>query len=109
LDLVVSNASEIISDVMIGGSLGCSNHTLVDTAVLRDKGQAKNKSRTLNFRKANFQLFKGLINRTPWEITLWDKEAVQTQKNSEETFHREQEFLILRCKKSGNETEDQHG
>jgi len=34
---------------------------LVEFAVLRDKGQAKNKVRTLNFRKADFQLFKGLV------------------------------------------------
>jgi len=38
--------------------LGCSGHALVEFSVLRDKGQAKRKVRTLNFRKAEFQLFK---------------------------------------------------
>jgi len=29
LDLMVTNTSELISDVKIGGSLGCSDHKLV--------------------------------------------------------------------------------
>ncbi|TRZ08196.1 hypothetical protein HGM15179_018912 [Zosterops borbonicus] len=39
LDLLVTNASELIRNVKIGGSLGCSDHTLVEFAVLRDMGQ----------------------------------------------------------------------
>ncbi|KAF1446075.1 hypothetical protein FQV07_0012864, partial [Pygoscelis papua] len=33
LDLLVTNASELIGDVKIGGSLGCSDHALVEFAV----------------------------------------------------------------------------
>ncbi|KAK4815291.1 hypothetical protein QYF61_026196 [Mycteria americana] len=58
LDLLVTNTSEQIGDVKIGGSLGCSDRALVEFAVLRDMGQAKSKVRTVNFRKAKFQLFK---------------------------------------------------
>ncbi|KAK4815649.1 hypothetical protein QYF61_005211 [Mycteria americana] len=36
LDLLVTNTSELISDIKIGSSLGCSNHALVELAVLRD-------------------------------------------------------------------------
>ncbi|KAK4819764.1 hypothetical protein QYF61_011364 [Mycteria americana] len=39
LDLMVTNASELISDIKIGGSLGCSDHALVEFTVLRDMGQ----------------------------------------------------------------------
>ena len=38
LDLLVINASELIGDVKIGSSLGCSDHTLVEFTVLRDMG-----------------------------------------------------------------------
>ncbi|KAK4815748.1 hypothetical protein QYF61_006786 [Mycteria americana] len=58
LDLLVTNTSELTGDVKTGDSLGCSDHALVEFAVLRDMGQVKSKVRTLNFRKANFQLFK---------------------------------------------------
>ncbi|GAB0186388.1 hypothetical protein GRJ2_001104100 [Grus japonensis] len=44
LDLLVTNASELISDVKIGGSLGCSDHLLVEFAVLRDTDQVAKKA-----------------------------------------------------------------
>jgi len=56
-DLLDINASERFDDVKTGGSLGCSDHALVEFTVLREKGQAKSKVRTLNFRKEKFQLF----------------------------------------------------
>jgi len=75
LDLLVTNAREIIGDIKTEGSLSCSDHALVELAVLRDMGQAKSKVRTPNFRKAKFQLFKQLVIRTPWETALRDKGA----------------------------------
>jgi len=51
---MVTSASEVISGVKIGGSLGCSDHTLVEFTVLRDMGKARCVVKTLNFRKANF-------------------------------------------------------
>ncbi|KAK4831065.1 hypothetical protein QYF61_015122 [Mycteria americana] len=41
LKLMVTNASELINDVKIGGSLGCSDHALVEFTVLRDMGQGR--------------------------------------------------------------------
>lgn len=55
-DLLVTNTSELIRDVKIGGSLGYSDHAVVESAVLRDRGQAKGKVQSLNFRKTNLQL-----------------------------------------------------
>jgi len=65
LDLLVTNASELVGDVKIGGSLGCSNHALVELTLLREMGITKSIVRTLNFRRANFQLFKEIVRRTP--------------------------------------------
>jgi len=36
LDLMVTTTSELISDIKLGGSLGCSEHTLVELTVLRE-------------------------------------------------------------------------
>jgi len=63
LDLVVTNASELVGDVKIGGSLGCSDHALVELMLLREMGITKSIVRTLNFRRANFQLFKQIVRR----------------------------------------------
>lgn len=49
--------------------MGLQRHiALVERAVLRDLGQAKSKVRALNFRKANCQLFKELVNVTPGKL-----------------------------------------
>jgi len=73
LDLMLTNASELISDVKTGGSLGCSDHALVEFTVVRDMGKARGIVRTLNFGKANFQLFNEFVSRTPWETVLRDR------------------------------------
>ncbi|KFQ70162.1 hypothetical protein N335_13707, partial [Phaethon lepturus] len=59
--------------------------------------------RTMNFRKAKFQLFRELVNRTHWETALRVKEAEQSWQIFKDTFHTAQELLIPRCKKSGKE------
>ncbi|PKU44788.1 nedd4-binding protein 2-like 2 [Limosa lapponica baueri] len=65
LDLMVTNASELIGDIKIGGSLGCSDQALVNFAVLRNMCQVKSTVRTPDFGKAKFQFFKALVYRTP--------------------------------------------
>jgi len=65
LGLRLTNASGFIGDVKPGGSLGCSDHALVEFSLLRDMGKTRSIVRTLNFRKANCQLFKELLSRTP--------------------------------------------
>ncbi|GAB0181507.1 hypothetical protein GRJ2_000616000 [Grus japonensis] len=100
LDLSLTNMDELIRDVKIGGSLGCSDHVLVKFTILRDMGQMKSRVKTLNFRKANFQLFKELVDGTPWEIALRDKRAEETWKLFKDIFLRAQELLISICKKS---------
>jgi len=71
---VVTNASELVGDVKIGGRLGCSDHALVELVLLREMGITKSIVRTLNFRRANFQLFKKIVRRTPWETVLREGE-----------------------------------
>jgi len=44
---MVTNARELISDIKIGGSLGCSGHALMVFTVLRDMGKARSIVRTL--------------------------------------------------------------
>ena len=55
---MLTNASDLIGDIKTGGSLGCSDHAPVEFTLLRDVGKVRSIVRTLNFRKANFQLFK---------------------------------------------------
>jgi len=88
LDLMFINASKLISNVKIGGSLGCSDHALVEFTVLRNMGKARSIVRTLNFRKANFKLYKELVSRTHWETVLRNRGAEQSWQIFKDVFHR---------------------
>jgi len=63
LDLLLTNMEELIGDEKIGGSLGCSSHALVEFS-LEQYGPKEERVRILNFRKANFHLFKELVDGT---------------------------------------------
>ena len=79
LDLLLTNANELIGDTRIGGCLGCSDHAMVELMLQRDMRQTKSKIRMVNFKKAKFQLFGEFINRTPWETVLMGKDAEQSR------------------------------
>lgn len=70
LDLIITSVNELTGKVKMGGRLGWNNRALVDFAVLSDMGQVRSKVKPLNFRKANFQLFKEIVKRVPWETAL---------------------------------------
>lgn len=81
---------------------------LAEFAVLRDMGQVSSKVRPLSvskakIKKAKFQLFRELVNRTLCESVLRDKEAVQTWQIFRDTFLRVQEIELPRSKKLGKE------
>ena len=48
LDLVLTSAENIIKRVEVGGSLGCSDHVLLESVIMRNMDLAKSKIRTLN-------------------------------------------------------------
>ena len=78
LDVLHTNERKLIGDISIGVCLCCSDHKMVDFILRRDIGQAKNKIRKLNFRKANFQLFRKLVNKTLWESVFKHKGKKQS-------------------------------
>ena len=73
LDLLFTSAEELIGEVKTGGSLGCSDHALVEFSILRDTGCVKSRVRTLKLRKSSFWHFGVLVLGTPWETALRDK------------------------------------
>jgi len=73
LDHVVTNASELIDDMKTGGSLGYSDHALVEFTLLRDTRKSRSVFRMMNTRKASFQLFKQLVRKSLWEMVLRDR------------------------------------
>lgn len=78
LNLVLTSADELIKEIKIGGSLGCSSHTLVEFMISRNTGLAKSRVRNLKFRGANLQLFVELVEEISWEAVLRDRGREQS-------------------------------
>jgi len=66
LDLVLTNKEGLVEDVKAGDSLGCSDHEMVEFRILRGGSRAISRIKTLDFRRANFGLFKDLLGGIPW-------------------------------------------
>ncbi|GAB0176047.1 nucleoside diphosphate kinase 6 [Grus japonensis] len=61
LDLVLTNKEGLVGNVKLKGSLGCSDHEMVEFKILRAARRAHSKLTTLDFRKADFGLFRDLL------------------------------------------------
>ncbi|GAB0210231.1 hypothetical protein GRJ2_003488900 [Grus japonensis] len=70
LDLVLTNKEGLVGDVKLKGSLGCSDHEMVEFRILRAAKRAHSKLTTLDFRRADFGLFRDLLGRIPWDKAL---------------------------------------
>ncbi|GAB0207020.1 hypothetical protein GRJ2_003167600 [Grus japonensis] len=70
LDLILTNKEGLVGDVKLKGSLGCSDHEMVEFGILRAARRARSKLTTLDFRRADFGLFRDLLGRIPWDKAL---------------------------------------
>ncbi|GAB0182044.1 mitochondrial enolase superfamily member 1 [Grus japonensis] len=73
LDLVLTNKEGLVGNVKLKGSLGCSDHEIVEFRILRAVRRAHSKLTALDFRRADFGLFRDLLGRIPWDKALEGK------------------------------------
>ena len=66
LDLILMNKERLVEDLKVGGILSCSDHEVVEFRILCGGSRAINGIKTLDFRRANFALFKELLGGTLW-------------------------------------------
>ena len=72
LDLLLVNREELVGEVKVGGRLGCSDREMTEFPILGKTKRGVSKTATLDFQRANFDLFKRLIDKIPWEAALKD-------------------------------------
>ena len=70
LDLILTNREGQVEDVRVGCGLGCSDHEMVEYRILCGRSRAMSWVTTLDFKRANFILFKDLLGGIPWASTL---------------------------------------
>ncbi|PKU30847.1 rna-directed dna polymerase from mobile element jockey-like [Limosa lapponica baueri] len=66
LDFVLTNKEGLVGNMKLKGSLGCSDHEMMEVMILRAVRTHK-KLTTLDFRKADFGLWRDLIGGVPWD------------------------------------------
>ncbi len=98
--MLTNAAEESVRGVKAGGSLGCSDHALVEFVILRNAGLAKSRVRTLNFRRAKFWLLKELLDGISWETVLKGMGTEQSWQLFKDTLLRVQRLSIPQQKKS---------
>ncbi|GAB0205044.1 mitochondrial enolase superfamily member 1 [Grus japonensis] len=75
LDLILTNKEGLVGNVKLKDSLGCSDHEMVEFKILRAARTAHSKLTSLDFRRADFGLFRDLLGRVPWDKVLEGREA----------------------------------
>jgi len=78
LDLVLTNKEGLVGNVKIKGSLGCSDNEVVEFKILRAARRTHTKLTALDFRRADFGVFRDLVDRVLWNKTLEGREAQES-------------------------------
>ena len=66
LDLLLATREGLVGDVKVGDCLGQSDHEIVEFAILGDVRRVTSKTAVLNFRRADFDLFRTLVAGVSW-------------------------------------------
>ena len=80
LDLLFVNREGLVGDVKVGGHLGQSDHKMLDFSTLVEPRRGVSRTATLDFRRADFNLLRTMVERVPWEVVL---ESMGTQEGWE--------------------------
>uniref|UniRef100_A0A803JLD2 Reverse transcriptase domain-containing protein n=1 Tax=Xenopus tropicalis TaxID=8364 RepID=A0A803JLD2_XENTR len=67
LDLVISNNTELISNICVGEHLGNSDHNMVSFEIMLQRQLYKGVTKTLNFRRADFASLRASLQCVNWE------------------------------------------
>ena len=55
----------MVRKMKFGDSPGCSDHEVVEFRILHERNKASDRIETVDFRRANFNLFKDLLGDIP--------------------------------------------
>ncbi|GAB0209929.1 mitochondrial enolase superfamily member 1 [Grus japonensis] len=104
LDLVLTNKEGLVGNVKLKGSFGCSDHEMVEFKILRAARRVHSKLTTLDFRRADFGLFRDLLGRIPWDKALEGRGAQDSWLIFKGHLLQAQERCIPTKRKSGKNT-----
>ncbi len=68
--LLFVNREGLVGDVKAGGRLGQSDREMLDISILAEPRRGVSRTATLDFRRANLNLFRTMVERFPLEVLL---------------------------------------
>ncbi|PKU42736.1 hypothetical protein llap_6956 [Limosa lapponica baueri] len=101
LDLVLTNKVGLVGNLKLKGSLGCSDQEMLEFKILRAVRRAHNKLSILDFRRADFGLFRDLLGRVPWDKALEGRGTQKSLLVLKDQFLQAQKQCIPTKSKSG--------
>ncbi|KAK4823954.1 LOW QUALITY PROTEIN: hypothetical protein QYF61_008340 [Mycteria americana] len=100
LDLLFTNREGLVSHVMVGGCLGQSDHEMIEFLIRGEAAMGVSKTATLDFHRADFGLFRRLVDRVPWQAALMGKGVQEGWTFFKEEVLKAQEQAVPRCRKT---------
>ena len=97
LDLLFANREGLVGDVMVGGRLGHSDHEMTEFLILGEVRRGVSRTATLDFRRADSGLFRGLVDRVPWEAVLKGKGVQEGWTFFKKEILKAQEQVVPMC------------
>ena len=92
LDLLFVNRGGLVGDVKVGGRLGQRDHKMLDFSILVEPRRGVSRTATLDFRRADFNLYRTMVERVPWEVVLESVGAQEGWEDLKEVFLKVQEL-----------------
>ncbi|KAK4820687.1 hypothetical protein QYF61_003607 [Mycteria americana] len=99
LDLLFTNREGLVSHVMVG-RLGQSDHKMIEFLIRGEAARGVSRTATLDFRRADFGLFRRLVDRVPWEAALKGKGVQEGWTLFKEEVLKAQDQAVPRCRKT---------
>ena len=84
----------MVGDVKVGGRLGQSDHEMLDFSILVEPQRGVSRTATLHFWRADFNLFRTMVERVPWEVVLESVGAQEGWEYFKETVLKVQDLTI---------------
>ncbi|KAK4822089.1 hypothetical protein QYF61_009726 [Mycteria americana] len=100
MSLLIAGGEGLVSHVMVGGCLGQSDHEMIDFLILEGVRRGLCKTATLDFQRADFGLFRRLVDRVPWEAALKGKGVQEGWTFFKEEVLKAQERAVPMCRKT---------
>ena len=92
-----------MGDVKVGGRLRQSDHEMLDFSTLVEPRRGVSRTATLDFRRADFNLYRTMVERVPWEVVLESVGAQEGWEYFKETVLKVQDLTIPTSRKTSRQ------